>query len=545
MKWGVYSARTSREVNARIYFKSYCLFYRKRGVIKVKSVTKQNTLILFAGYVNQSITVPRGKALGGSSVINSLIYARGNRLDYDKWASMGNPGWAYRDVLPYFKKSERTSIPGLDPGYDGHNGTWNVEYSRIFDNIGRAFLNASEEKGYKIVDYNGKNQIGCSILQVNELDGRRDSTGYSFIRYASKRSNVRISPETFVEKILINRRFKTANGVQYVRNGTRYCAKARKEVIVSAGAINTPQILMLSGIGPKKDLKKFNISVIQDLPVGRNLWDHMLLTFQTFGTNHSYEPLPQNPEENVEYIRQHVIQYLNGQGTYTSSGNEQAIAYGSPYTNNTIVPDIEYVLHSGRDSKSSYRNVFQSLYYTRESYETVVLPSTNISTVEVHPVLLHPKSRGTVKLKSDSPYDFPLIDPRYLSHPEDTLVYLAAMKYIVSLQDTDAFKRYNITDLEITHPLCKNYTYGSDDFWVCMIQNLATTTHHFSGTCKMAPESDRTGVVNNYLQVYGVGNLRVVDCSVIPTTISGHTNAVAVMIGEKASDIIKQYWRAW
>lgn len=473
--------------------------------------------------------------MGGSSVINSLIYARGNRLDYDKWDT-SNPGWSYSKVLPYFKKSENASFR-FDRGYHGTTGPWSVEHSRIFDEIGQAFLDAN----FDILDYNGKNQMGYSVLQVNEIDGRRSSAGKSFLKPASTRTNIKIEADSLVMKILIDKNIKSAYGVKYIKDGKEYCVGVEKEVVLSAGAINSPQLLMLSGVGPKKHLRELGIPVVQDLPVGENLWDHLLLSFQYFSTNFTYDELPQISSEEYEYLRKKVKEFLKGEGSFTSSGNEQAIGYASPYTNNKNIPDIEYVLHTGRDALNPYEYYKNSLYHTKDTYESIIKPTANIPTVRVHPILLHPKSRGNIKLKSTSPFDFPLINPKYFSHPDDSLTFLSAVRQINDLLQTKSFQKYNITNIKLVHPLCENLKYDSDAFWLCMIKNLATTTHHFSGTCKMGPRW-RDGVVSRVFMVHGISRLRVIDCSVIPVTISGHTNAVGVMLGEVGADVIKRFW---
>lgn len=434
-------------------------------------------------------------------------------------------------------------MPHLDYQYHGYQGPWNMEYSRIFDKIGEAFLKGSREKGRPTVDYNGRNQMGSSILQVNEENGRRVSLARAYLYPASNRANLKILPNTLALKILINPITKLATGVRYITNGTQYCSRVKKEVILSAGSINSPHILQLSGIGPKNELKKFNIQPLQDLPVGENMWDHLLIAFQYYTSNYTYPAQGNNSEENTEILRENVKEFLDGKGPLTSSGAEQAIGYVSPYTKNPYLPDIEYVLHAGRDSDLDYEQEYKLLRSTNETYESIEKKSRGVNAFHIHSILLHPKSRGNIKLKTSSPFDFPLIDPKYFTQKDDLLTFLAAAKDIINLTQTPAFQNIEAAPFELIHPLCANYTFNSDEFLMCMIKNLATTTHHFGGTCRMGPRWKKESVVDRTMKVHGVNGLRVVDCSVIPVTLSGHTNSVAVMIAEKAADYIKKYWR--
>lgn len=491
--------------------------------------------VLFPGYLDHSITIPRGKALGGSSVINAMIYARGNKADFDKWASLGNPGWSYGDVLPYFKKSENAAFPNASSEYHGEGGDLNVEYSRIFDKLGQAFLDAQEKDlGRKILDYNGKDQMGFSIIQMNEIFGRRDSGGKAFINRARNRTNLHIVPNALITKILIHKANKKAYGVRYVKNGRIYFARANKEVILSAGVFNSPQLLMLSGIGPRWHLEHLGIQTVHDLPnVGENLWDHLIVNTQAFSINYTYV----NPNETVQ-----VEQYLDAKGSLTSPDNVQCIGYVSLLDGTDTVPDVEHVFHTSNPGSQPYE-VYKNLHrYTRETYENIVKPTDGISQWSIHSVLLHPKSRGNVRLNSKSPYDFPLIDPKYFSSDSDVETLIRAIKDIIRIAETPSMQKYNSTIIKVSLPVCRVYPYGTDDFWRCMVINLADTVHHFGGTCKMGPADDQSSVVGPDLKVHGIQNLRVADCSVIPVSLSGHTNAPAYMIGEKASDIIKQHY---
>lgn len=459
-----------------------------------------------------------------------MIYARGNKEDYNKWGQ-DNMGWLYEDVLPYFKKSENVSFPNADLKYHGNTGTLSVENSRLFDSVGQAFLDANIELGRKILDYNAAEQMGFSIVQLNEKNGARDSGSKAFVKPIVNRSNLNIITDALITKLMIHQQKKEVIGVQYIRNGSLHFATARKEVILSAGSINTPQILMLSGIGPRDHLEKLNITVVQDLPVGDNLWDHLIYNYQSFAMNYTY---------NYPNTSTQVEEYLNGKGPLTTADFLQAIGYVNLFDGTSEVPDVEHVFHASKPSAQPYELYKNLERYTNETYEEIIKPTEGISQWTIHSLLLHPKSRGTVRLKSASPFDFPIIDPKYFSDDRDVKTIARAVEDMFRIANTHAMKQYKSTTIKVCHPACDCSDWGSEKFWKCMIKNLANSVFHYSGTAKMGPIHDKTSVVDNHLRVHGINKLRVADCSVIPITTSGHTNAVAYMIGEKTSDLIKQ-----
>lgn len=477
------------------------------------------------------MNIPRGKGIGGSSIINAMIYARGNREDFDKWGQ-SNPGWSYKDVLPYFKKSEKVAFPNASLIYHGTNGTLNVEYSRIYDEFSQAYLDAQVELNRTILDYNAANQMGASIVELNEKDGRRDSGGKAFINPIKNRQNLRIVTEALVTKIIIKERKHefVAHGVHYVVNESLHFATARKEVILTTGTINTAQLLMLSGIGPADHLNSHGIKIIRDLPVGENLWDHPIYSALSFNTNYTF------PDLN---LTSQVEQYLNGQGLLTTADNLKCISYNSFFDGTRDVPDTEHVFHGSKSSSQSYEAIKNLFHNSNETYETIVKPTDNINLWSIHSVMLHPKSRGTVRLKTSSAIDYPLINPNYFADPRDAATFVAAIKDIFRISETPSMQKWNSSAIKTCHPLCNCTDWGSDKFWTCMVTNLSGSVYHFSGTAKMGPVNDSNSVVDNELRVHGIRKLRVADCSVIPVTTSGHTNAVAYMIGEKAADLIK------
>lgn len=478
---------------------------------------------------NQQCTYPRGKGLGGSSIINALKYVRGNKEDYDRWYKQGNPGWSFKDVLPFFKKSENSQIDG-DEGYHGVGGNINVEYSNPDSPQFKAFIAANLELGRKVVDYNGKQQLGVAKIQINTLNGKRDSVGKAFIKPIMGRPNLEILTYSLVTKILINSKTKVANGVLFSYKGKLLIAKAKKEVILSAGSIGSPQLLMLSGIGPKDHLRSLQIPVIKSLSVGNNFQDHPAYYALHFVTNYN---------EPVTTLQQNVEEYLNGYGPLTIPGNAQGIGFfQTKFAKIRGVPDIELIMVP---SNSTTNFIQKAFHYNDVSYDTIWRRINPSNTFTINVILLHPKSRGEIRLKSKSPYIYPLISPKFLSDSkgEDIEAMYEGIKLALEIVNTKAFKKLNASLMYAPLPACQGKKYLSRKYWHCQLRQLTYHIHHPIGTCKMGPNPSKGAVVNHELKVHGIKNLRVADASIIPETTSGHTNAPSVMIGEKISHMIK------
>ncbi|KAK4887893.1 hypothetical protein RN001_004164 [Aquatica leii] len=483
------------------------------------------------GMINQECKYPRGKGLGGSSLINGLIYSRGNKDDYDNWQKMGNPGWSYKNVLPYFKKSENFTING-DLEYHETGGNLNVEYHKPSSPQLNAFLQANVELGYKIVDYNGKSQIGASKTQFNYIKGKRGSTAKVYLNPVLSRDNLDVLVNSYVTKVLIDKHSKKALGVIFSCNGTLYSVRANKEVILSAGVIGSPQILMLSGIGPKEHLKTLGIQLVNDLPVGNSFDDHAGYYGLHFSSNYT------EPSKSTEMF---VEQYLKGYGPYTIAANLQGIGfYKSKYNNNpnSQNPDFELLLQPSNNSNSYVQKVY---HYTKSSYESTWGKMDPQQSFSIICIVLHPKSSGTIRLKSSDPFEYPLIDAQYLSDKDDQdiKVLYEATQLAIKLIETNAFKKINASVLELPISECtKNHQFLSKNYWYCHLRHFTSHVYHGSGTCKMGP-NPIDSVVDHELKVHGVNNLRVVDASVFPTAVAGHNHAPVTMIAEKASDLIK------
>ncbi|KAL3286142.1 hypothetical protein HHI36_000654 [Cryptolaemus montrouzieri] len=476
------------------------------------------------GWKGNKCSYARGKVLGGSGSINYLAYTRGNKGDYNKWASLGNKGWSFDDVLPYFQKLENFESENIDRSYRGFGGPVNVAYKIPKENF-TMIQNAHSEIGLNTVDdYNGKQQIGVSRMQRSIKYGRRVSGATAYVRPSSVRHNFNVTLEAFVTKILIDTITKSANGVQFIKNGRLFVAKARKEIIVSGGAINTPQLLMLSGIGPEDELTKHGIHVIENLPVGKFLKDHYVFQV-SYKTNMTVETKP---------FCKYIEDYLNGEGILTNIENAVSFTFLNTRNISASIPNIELVfflptpITTPMPPRANFTTDIQKYLKKLDQHTNIYLAI----------FLLHPKSVGTLSLQSNSPKDFPLIDLGIFSDPEDMEDFYKAIQIVNKIGETKAVQKVEAEQIEFQ--FCNQYAYDSKEYWYCALQHMATPGMHVSSTVRMGPTNDPFAVVDSHLNVYGVKNLRVADCSVMPITISGHTNGAALMIGEKAADIIKK-----
>ncbi|KAL3271333.1 hypothetical protein HHI36_021821 [Cryptolaemus montrouzieri] len=495
------------------------------------------------GLEDQRMAWPRGKALGGTSVINYMLGVRGNREDYNKWERMGNPGWSYKDVFRYFVKSEDAMIALNDTGYHGQGGYLSIEDVPYRSESAHAWVRACQEAGYKYVDYNGKQQLGVSYVQGTIRQGRRCSVEKAFLRPAKDRPNLTILTGALATKILIDPKSNEAHGVEFIKNGRYYTARATKEVISSAGAFKSPQLLILSGIGPKQHLDELGIPVVQDLPVGQKLYDHITFAGLTFTVNETIvaeEPALTTTPVIMDFLRQ-------GQGQLTGFGGVETFTYIK--TNESTekkkkYPDLELIFIGGAMSTDLgviYRKTFR---ITDQVYNAVWKPLENVPAFMVLPMLMHPKSFGYLKLKSRSPFDHPKFYGNFFTDPEgsDIRTFIAGIREAQRIAKHPSMLRYNAKLHSIPIPGCGNLRFDSDEYWECALRHVSPTLHHQVSTCKMGPNHDPEAVVDNTLKVYGVKNLRVADSSIIPMPITAHTNVPAVMVGEKASDLIKQEW---
>ncbi|XP_059610329.1 glucose dehydrogenase [FAD, quinone] [Phlebotomus argentipes] len=485
---------------------------------------------------------PKGRVLGGTSVLNYLVFNRGHRRDFDGWAEAGNVGWSYSDLLPYFKKLENVQVPQFqDPAYRGMDGPVTIDQSPFETKMLRAFLEAGPKFGYKINDPNGREMLGFSKIQATLRNGRRCSSAKAYLRPMANRPNLHIAKRSWVTKILIDPITKTATGVEFLKNKRKYAIRASKEVILSAGVIGSPQLLMLSGVGPADHLKSLGIPVLQDLKVGYNLQDHMSLPGLVFLIN---KPLSVR-ERDVNNPLTVMDYFLFSRGPLTIPGGSEGYAFVK-VPNSTLpddYPDIEIVLGTGGLNNDDSRAIGHLLGIPEQFYRKTYGPILGKHSFSLVPVSMKSRSRGRITLRSKNPFHWPKMVHNYNQDPEDVRTLVEGIKLCVKIGESESFRKYGARLNRIPYLGCENEVFGSDKYWECCIRQIGSSLQHQVGTCKMGPSGDPSAVVNPNLQVHGIRNLRVADASIIPVIPAAHTNAVAMLIGEKVADMIKNLWR--
>ncbi|XP_044013818.1 glucose dehydrogenase [FAD, quinone]-like [Aphidius gifuensis] len=483
-------------------------------------------------------TWPRGKSLGGSSTINNLIHTRGNKLDFDEWANLGNSGWEYENVLKYFKKSEKFGIPDIDDSfYHNTDGNVNVEYSQWRTPLAKTFLDAGKELGYNITkDYNGAEQMGFGYVQLATDKGARCSASKAYLRV--KRSNLDIVPSARVLRVLINSR-KEAYGVEYEKDGKNYEVHASKEVILSAGTIDTAKLLILSGIGPKDHLDELEIPLVKDAKVGYNLQEHVAFWGLNFIVDSPVTILLRrllNPIVYAKYLFRRT-------GPLSSPGGPEALAFIQTKYAQDGRPDIELLFASFAISSDKGLVIKNAYGISDRVFDVIFRPNSGKDVVTIWPSIQHPRSRGRILLKSKNPYDEPILKGNFFDDPLDLDVIVEGIKHTVELFNTKAFKKHGAKINSLKIPGCEQYEFGTDDYWKCGILSIPVMENHECGTAKMGPKDDPDAVVDPELKVYGVDRLRVIDASIMPTIPGGHITASVYMVGEKGADMIIQKWQ--
>lgn len=457
------------------------------------------------------LKVPRGKTLGGSSATNAMAYVRGNAKDYDDWAALGNTGWSYREVLPYFIRSEDNAQ--FKNEYHGTGGLLHVSDLDSFHTpYSSAFVDAARNIGIRTNnDYNGAKQSGAFHFQFNIKKGKRQSSATAFLKPALSRKNLNVLTQARVHQIQISN--NKARGVLFSRQGEKTEVSCHKEIILCAGAIHSPQLLMLSGIGDPDELKQQGIECKIVLPgVGKNLQDHLFFPVaasakQQRGANHYLKPIAKLGA---------ILQYLLTKRGPLSVG---PLAAGAFLNVDKIDGPVNFQLH--------FAPFHIGPDYDFDMYDLGTYPRYDGFTIL--PSLLHPKSRGTVSLASANPEADPIIDPNFLAEAEDLDSLVNGAKIAIQIMQQDAFIPY-LKDWELLMPDADEEAIREH------ILKTVETIYHPSGTCKMG--IDEMAVVDPQLRVHGVEKLRVADASIMPKIISGNTNAPVYMIGEKAADFI-------
>jgi len=452
---------------------------------------------------------PRGKALGGSSAINGMNYIRGPKADYDDWAAMGNNGWDYDSVLPYFKKSENQQRGSSD--YHGINGPLHVSDITPKFKLSECYLKAGQEIGLPLNnDFNGKSQQGVGYYQWTIKDGIRASTGKCFIEPILARPNLTVITSAQAKKIILEE--KKAKGVVFQLGQNELTVKANKEVIVSGGAFNSPQLLMLSGIGDKAELDKFSIETRHHLPgVGQNLQEHPDVLVQHLSKkNDGFSLTALGLLKSIKYTLQYFL-FKKG-----------------PFANSVVEVGGFFKIDEDNDYETEAQMHFMPFLWGDHGRDLRVLMRHGFSS---HVNLGRPKSRGKVSLKSADPLASPSIDYRLMEHPDDMKAMIKAIKITRQIFAASAFDSHRGKELFPGEDV------QTDEQLAQAIREKVDHGYHPSGTCKMG--NDDMAVVDSQLRVHGISNLRIADASIMPNLINGNTNAPCIMIGEKAADMIK------
>ncbi|EFN84147.1 glucose dehydrogenase [FAD, quinone] [Harpegnathos saltator] len=481
-------------------------------------------------------TWSKGKALGGSSTTNAMLYVRGNEQDYNEWYRMGNEGWSYEDVLPYFRKSQNCQDPHRDCT---EQGPLSVRYFNYTRNPGYDILKeALREFNVPVLDaINAGKFIGFGDTQSTANNGRRMNTARAFLSPIKDKRNLYVMKSTRADAVLLDG--TRAVGVRMtLKDGRSIDVKASREVILSAGSIASPQLLMLSGIGPKQHLREMGISSVVDLPVGKNLQDH--ITY--FGIHVAYENPNVQPQSPM-FLLDEAYQYLMYNRGLFASVEYDMQGFVNVTDPNAKYPDIQF-----HHAFASYRSdvLLKDFLLRLYIHEDIVNAITDIlkdkSLICPVPSLLKPKSRGELRLRSQNPADPVRIYANYYTEKEDMETILRSVRFIEKLLKTKVFKRYGAKLHHLDIPGCRHTEPNSEDYWRCSIRHMSMTLFHYVGTAKMGPKDDPTAVVDSRLRVHGVQGLRVIDASIMPTVTSGNTNVPTIMIGEKGSDMIKEDW---
>lgn len=451
---------------------------------------------------------PRGKTLGGSSSSNAMCYTRGHRADYDAWRDLGNPGWGYADLLPYFRRAENRERG--DGEFHGVGGPLNVAPLRSPNPLSLAFVEAAASVGHRRNDdFSGAEQEGVGLYEVTQVNGQRCSSARAYLRPAEARPNLAVLTGAHATRVLFEGR--RAVGVVYRRDGAERSVKARREVILSGGAINSPQLLLLSGIGPGAELQALGIPVVQDLPgVGKNLQDHLDVTVVQACTRPvSYGLTPVTALRGLADIARYLV---SKRGMYTTNAAEAGgFVKSAPQE---ALPDLQF--H------------FTTAPLSNHGLDVKFLLQQGYS---LHVCDLRPLSRGEIRLAGPDPLAHPAIEPNYLSDPRDLEKLVLGVNAARRILAAPAFDPYRGDEIRPGPDV------QDDEAIRGFIRARAETIYHPVGTCKMG--NDPLAVVDAELRVRSISGLRVADASIMPVLVGGNTSAPAIMIGEKAADLIR------
>ncbi|XP_017476670.1 PREDICTED: glucose dehydrogenase [FAD, quinone]-like [Rhagoletis zephyria] len=481
---------------------------------------------------------PRGKMIGGTGGINGMLFVRGNRRDFDSWLAKGNVGWGWNDVLPYFQKA-------VTPVGNSTNPMGHVvlnDFNFYYDDILNLVCNASAVLGVPRVQRIGDDgaAIGCTRVPGTVENGKRMSTAKTYLGRARQRPNLHVIKNAHVTKINFDTSGRRAVSVSFVlRDRYKMSARIQRELVVSAGTIESPKLLMLSGVGPREHLNSLQIPVLHDLPVGNNLQDHLMTLL--------YFKLQARPKERngQAKIMENMFNYLMyGKGPLSSHSTTSVVSFVNTVPNSNVTyPTTEFhniFFHYSDIDAVKLSTDISAMQPQYANYLSNIINQTDM--MNIFNVLSHPKSTGLVRLSSRNYKDNPRIIPNYLDDPEDLESMLRGVRFQERLVRTHAYRAVNATILRIPIKECDKWVYRSDAYWRCYIKYFSTTSFHVTGTVKMGPSGDSTACVSPRLRLRGAWNVRVADASIMPDVVSANTNAATIMIAERAADFIKDDW---
>lgn len=461
---------------------------------------------------NRQMPWTRGKILGGCSTVNGMLYIRGNRRNYDDWAAAGCTGWSYDEVLPYFKKSE--CHEDGESEFHGGSGPLQVTHQRGISPVSDAFTDAiAASCGVpRIDDFNGRTQEGASTFQMTCRDRKRSSTAVAFLHPALARPNLALVSEATVAGLVVEK--GRVRGVRYIHRGQTHEVRVEREVVLSAGVIGTPQILLLSGIGPADELRALGVEPVADVPgVGKNLHDHVMVPLRYLATKDTG-----HRSTAAHFFKGMIDEYLFDKGWFGKTFLEGgAFVKRDP---SSALPDIQFLSIPWAYPEPNDDGPGDPVISKEHSF--TILPG-----------LIYPKSRGEVRLLSADPFAAPAMDPHYFEDDDDVKLLLRAFAMARDIAATQPLAKY-LRGEATPGPATK-----TEAEIRAAIRLYAKTIYHPVGTCKMGPASDRMAVLDPELRVRGVEGLRVADASIMPSIVGGNTNAPCIMIGERAADLVK------
>ncbi|XP_012251307.2 glucose dehydrogenase [FAD, quinone]-like isoform X2 [Athalia rosae] len=474
---------------------------------------------------------PRGKMVSGTGGLYGMMYARGHPEIYNKWARTGNTGWSYSEIEHYFERAENPAHLHMvsDQPYPRtrNGGPLVIDHFRHKPDFSEALLEAAKERGYRTDSLHEFNQTGFMVAPMMTENGLRGTTSRFYLRPVAHRKNLDVLTNAHVTKILVKKWANTAYGIEYIdKKGKKRTVKCNKEVILTAGAIGSPTILMASGIGPKEHLAELGIPTIKDLPVGKNLHNHVSIGIKMSINDTYYETLT------LDAVNEFLATRT---GPLASTGLTQVTAFLESNYSTAGVPDLQ-VFFDGFSSRCAMTG------------NRIECPDGTIGNCPVRreivarPTVVCARTKGYMKLRSADPLDPPLLYPNYFDDVTDEKILIEGIKKVLELTETPSMKKWDLRLDPTPHPWCSEYEFASDAYWSCFIRVQTGPENHQAGTCKMGPLGDGQAVVDPELRVHGITNIRVADASIFPIVPNANPVAAIIMVAEKASDLIRDAW---